>query len=202
MKPTTSTSHAATGDSGTLSSADSAKPPLPTTDGNSVFDSPTQTGESPVPQKTSFKDLKIDGYEIVGVIGQGGMGAVLEARQISLSRRTAIKVLMPELASRSDIVERFDREAATLARLMHPNIVTILERGRSGEHDYFIMEFVEGPDSGAPRDLRQLIHSRRLDERTTQCLMGQIAGALGFAGTGCDDRSVLVGRCAAEPAVW
>jgi len=181
VKPTTSTSHAAPGESGALSSVDAVKPLLPTTDGNSVFDSPTPTGESPVPHATSFKDLKIDGYEIIGMIGQGGMGAVLEARQISLSRRTAIKVLMPELASRSDIVERFDREAATLARLMHPNIVTILERGRSGEHDYFIMEFVEGPDGGAPRDLRQLIRSHGLDERATQRLMCQIAGALGFA---------------------
>ena len=104
----------------------SEKPSLPSTDRSGMFDSPTMAVAAPVSHEFASADLKVVGFEILGLIGQGGMGAVFEARQISLSRRVAIKVLAPELASRSDIVERFDREAATLARLTHPNIVTIL----------------------------------------------------------------------------
>lgn len=177
-KPST---HEVSGESDARSSMISEKPSLPSTDRSGMFDSPTMAVAAPVSHEFASADLKVVGFEILGLIGQGGMGAVFEARQISLSRRVAIKVLAPELASRSDIVERFDREAATLARLTHPNIVTILERGRSDEHYYFIMEFVEGPVKGIPRDLRQLIGSHELDERSTQRRICQVSDALAFA---------------------
>lgn len=123
----------------------------------------------------------IEGFEILGRVGRGGMGEVLEARQISLQRKVAIKVLAAELVNRPGALDRFDREAATLARLMHPNIVTIFERGRSGEQVYFIMEFVEGGADGRPRDLRRLLEEGLLEERVVRKLMLQVADALEFA---------------------
>jgi hypothetical protein len=69
----------------------------------------------------------------------------------------AIKFLMPTLADSPEFVERFQREAAVLARLSHPNIVTIYERGATGAGVYFIMEYVEGPGGGAPVDLRSVL---------------------------------------------
>lgn len=153
--------------------------------------SPSETRREPVFPSSTFVSAeptsrcdpspRIDGYEIIGRIGRGGMGEVLEARQISLNRKVAIKILFPELAADPGIIERFDREAATLARLMHPNIVTIFERGRSGSLLYFIMEYVEGGEDGRPRDLRQLLQRGAVDEATVKKLLLQVADALEFA---------------------
>ena len=152
-----------------------------TTDRSGLFNSQTVVGPAASDSSFMLSDLTIDGFEIIGQIGEGGMGAVLEARQTSLNRRVAVKVLSPQLASRGDIVERFDREAATLARLIHPNIVTILERGKCGRHYYFIMEFVEGPFDGVPCDLRQLIELEKLDQASVKRRIIQVADALAFA---------------------
>ncbi|MFM7166650.1 MAG: protein kinase domain-containing protein [Planctomycetaceae bacterium] len=126
-------------------------------------------------------DVRIAGYELVDVLGRGGMGVVYEGRQISLGRRVAIKFLMPTLADSPEFVERFQREAAVLARVSHPNVVTIYERGTTGAGVYFIMEYVEGPGGGAPVDLRSVLRSRRLSEDEVLRLGVQIVRALGFA---------------------
>jgi serine/threonine protein kinase len=152
-----------------------------TTDRSGLFNSQTLAGPAASDNALMLSDLTIAGFEIIGQTGEGGMGAVLEARQTSLNRRVAVKVLSPHLALRGDIVERFDREAATLARLTHPNIVTILERGQCGKHYYFIMEFVEGPFDGIPCDLRQLIGSEKLDQAAVKRRIIQVADALAFA---------------------
>ncbi|HND51577.1 MAG TPA: protein kinase [Pirellulaceae bacterium] len=125
--------------------------------------------------------LSIPGYEVSRLIGQGGMGLVLEGRQLSLGRRVAIKVLAPALARDSRFVERFEREAAALAQLSHPNIVTIFERGRSGESVYFIMEYVEGPSGGPPTDLRAVMTRRRPTVAEVKQFLLEIAGALAYA---------------------
>lgn len=127
------------------------------------------------------KAAQIAGYEVMGVLGRGGMGLVYEGRQISLGRRVAIKFLMPTLADSPEFVERFNREASVLARLSHPNIVTIYERGTTGAGVYFIMEYVEGPGGGAPEDLRAVLRSRRLSEAEVIRLSLQVVRALGFA---------------------
>ncbi|HND53897.1 MAG TPA: protein kinase, partial [Pirellulaceae bacterium] len=125
--------------------------------------------------------LTIPGYEVSRLIGQGGMGLVLEGRQLSLGRRVAIKVLAPALARDARFVERFEREAAALAQLSHPNIVKIFERGRSDESVFFIMEYVEGPSGGPPTDLRAVMTRGRPTVAEVKQLLLQVAGALAHA---------------------
>jgi hypothetical protein len=113
--------------------------------------------------------------EIVRLIGQGGMGAVYEARQLSLDRRVALKVLPPEVAAEPAFAERFERESRTLARLDHPGIVTVHDSGRAGEFYYFVMEFVDGTH------LRDLVAARRLSPREALGIVPQICDALQYA---------------------
>ncbi|HBJ34867.1 MAG TPA: hypothetical protein DDZ51_08910, partial [Planctomycetaceae bacterium] len=147
-----------------------------------VFDEDTRVpGYSRDPLRAQPINLRIAGYEILGMIGQGGMGTVIEARQVSLGRRVAVKVLSPALARDEHFVERFEREAAALASLSHPNIVTILERGRAADSVYFIMEYVEGLAGGTPTDLRGILNERRLEAAEVKHFCMQIAGALAYA---------------------
>src|SRR5690606_21498594 len=94
----------------------------------------------------------IDGrYEVQGLLGEGGMGRVYLVRHVSLGKRMAMKVLRPELAGDSVVVDRFVREAQASSAIGHTNIVDVSDFGRlaSGEV-YFVMEHLEG-DSLAAR---------------------------------------------------
>src|SRR6516164_1881366 len=71
--------------------------------------------------------------DIVKLLGQGGMGAVYQARQPGLDRLVAVKVLPPEAGRDPTFAERFTREARALARLNHPNIVAVYDFGRAGD---------------------------------------------------------------------
>ena len=82
--------------------------------------------------------------EILRLLGAGGMGAVYQARQPALDRFVALKVLPAEADGGANFSERFNREARALARLSHPNIVTVHEFGQAGRLHYFLMEFVDG----------------------------------------------------------
>ncbi len=84
------------------------------------------------------------GYEILGVLGQGGMGIVYKARHIDLGRIVALKTLSPKLADDAEFCVRFGREAKALAALDHPNIVKIFDSGREGSICFLVMEFVDG----------------------------------------------------------
>ncbi len=87
------------------------------------------------------------GYEMLALLGRGGMGAVYRARQLSLARLVAIKILPLELSLRAEFAERFRREAQALARLAHPHIVGIYDFGQTQDgHFFFVMELVEGSD--------------------------------------------------------
>lgn len=88
--------------------------------------------------------VTIPGYELLSVIGRGGMGEVWRAQQKSLGRTVAIKLLPPKLAEDPEFVARFDKEAAALAAVSHPNVVQIFDRGVESNHYYFVMELVEG----------------------------------------------------------
>jgi predicted Ser/Thr protein kinase len=113
--------------------------------------------------------------EILELIGAGGMGAVYKALQKKLDRPVALKILPLETAHDPAFAERFAREARALARLNHPNIVTVYDFGQSGPFYYFIMEFVEGAN------LRQLIQDKTLEPRQALELVMQICTALQFA---------------------
>src|ERR1700690_3269804 len=82
--------------------------------------------------------------EITELLGRGGMGAVYKARQKNLDRLVALKILPPEIGQSPTFSERFAREAQAMARLNHPNIVTLHEFGQRGNLFFFIMEFVDG----------------------------------------------------------
>ena len=91
--------------------------------------------------------LNIPGYEIIRPIGQGGMGEVYLARQLSLGRPVAVKIL--SLVSRSDPVEqiaRFRREAELMARVHHANVVQVHDSGTVDGRPYLVMEYIEGGD--------------------------------------------------------
>lgn len=86
----------------------------------------------------------IDGFEILSILGQGGMGVVYKARQHSLDRHVALKVIHENLLANRVAIHRFEREAMAAARLMHPNIVAIYQAGKAGNHHYLAMEYVAG----------------------------------------------------------
>jgi serine/threonine protein kinase len=86
----------------------------------------------------------IGNYKIVAKLGEGGMGAVYKGVDMMLEREVAIKALRPELASQTQVVERFRSEAVTLAKLNHPNIATLYSFFRQGDEFYMVLEFVRG----------------------------------------------------------
>src|SRR6202158_892292 len=83
-------------------------------------------------------------YEILSAIGAGGMGEVYKARDTRLDRIVAIKVLPTHLADRSELRERFEREAKTIASLNHPHICVLHDIGQQDGIDYLVMEYLEG----------------------------------------------------------
>jgi eukaryotic-like serine/threonine-protein kinase len=83
-------------------------------------------------------------YEILSAIGAGGMGEVYRARDTRLDRIVAIKVLPDHAAARSELRERFEREARTVASLNHPHICTLFDIGHQDGIDYLVMEYLEG----------------------------------------------------------
>jgi serine/threonine protein kinase len=116
--------------------------------------------------------------EILELVGQGGMGAVYRARQPALDRLVAVKVLPPEVARDPAFAERFSREARSLARFNHPNIVTVYDFGQTGGLYYIIMEFVAG------KSLRQLLRAGALSEAQVLRIVMQVCDALQYAHDG------------------
>ncbi len=113
--------------------------------------------------------------EILGFIGQGGMGAVYRARQKTLDRIVAVKILPPGIGKDPAFANRFTREAKALARLNHPAIVTLYEFGQADGLFFFLMEFVDGVN------LRHLLEAGRLSPREALAIVPQICDALQYA---------------------
>jgi serine/threonine protein kinase len=112
-------------------------------------------------------------YEVVDVLGRGGMATVYRAHQESLGRWVALKVLAPELAADPEFVERFRREASTAANLEHVNIVPIYDVGECDGWQYIAMRFVAGGTLG-----QLLARSPILPIDSILVLLSQLAGAL------------------------
>ncbi|MHC4229850.1 MAG: protein kinase domain-containing protein [Planctomycetota bacterium] len=87
---------------------------------------------------------QIPGYQLLGRLGAGAMATVYKARQLSLDRLVAVKILPKKFSKNPEFVERFYAEGRAAAKLNHPNIVAALDVGRHGDAHYFIMEYVEG----------------------------------------------------------
>lgn len=114
--------------------------------------------------------------EVLEMIGRGGMGAVFRARQTKLGRLVALKVIPADSdGAGAAFAERFEREGRLLARLHHPNIVTIYDSGRAGRFFYLLMEHVDGVN------LRQAMRSGGFAPPQALSLVPQICDALQYA---------------------
>jgi WD40 repeat protein len=96
---------------------------------------------------------RVPGYELLRVLGHGGMGVVYLARHVALNRPVALKMLS-DMRATPEQVARFRGEAEALARLQHPNVVPIYDVGEFEGHPYFTMEYVAGPSLAALLDGR------------------------------------------------
>lgn len=115
-------------------------------------------------------------YELEELTGSGGMSRVYVARDRQLGRRVAVKILHERLSDDSEYVDRFRREARAVARLNHPHIVTVIDRGESDGRQYIVFEHVEG------ENLKELVaRTGPLPVRRAIDLAIQIARALSFA---------------------
>jgi serine/threonine-protein kinase len=118
----------------------------------------------------------VSGYKILTKIGQGAMGSIYKALQISMDRIVAIKCLSPKYSQNEKFRERFLREARAVARLNHPNIIQGIDVGESSGVHYFAMEYIDGPTVG-----ELLKRGGALDEKRALNIVTQIARALHHA---------------------
>lgn len=120
--------------------------------------------------------LEIPGYQILQKLGKGSMGVVYKARQTSVDRIVAVKVLLDSLSQNREFVGRFQREAKIAAKLSHNNIVNAIDAGQAGTHQYFVMEYVEGVT------IKDLLDKGKVyDERGAVEIVIKIADALKHA---------------------
>src|SRR6266496_4181116 len=83
-------------------------------------------------------------YEVQELVGRGGMSSVFKAHDTLLERNVALKILHERHLADDEYVERFRREARTVAQLSHPNIVTVIDRGETEGRPFIVFEFIEG----------------------------------------------------------
>ena len=108
-------------------------------------------------------------YQLLEQIGQGGMGQVYKARDSQLGRIVAIKFLPKQLAESSENLKRFQREAATLSRVSHPNVCIVYDVGHSDRGPYIVMEYVRGQSLSAILDTSRLTIEQSLDAMLQIC---------------------------------
>lgn len=138
-----------------------------------LFTGGTPAAEPPLPPERiapHFPQL-----EILECLGRGGMGVVYKARQKSLNRLVALKLVAPERVSDARFAERFTREAHALAALNHPHIVTVYDFGQAGGFYFLLMEFVDGVN------LRQLLGARKLTPEEGLTIVPPLCEALQYA---------------------
>ena len=129
------------------------------------------------PPSVEALDAVLDSYELIEILGRGGMGAVYKARQTSLDRVTAIKVLPDfEDSDGYHFAERFQREAKAMGRLTHPNIISVYDFGSTKDGLlYIVMEFVDGVD------LNELLKAGGVTTEHLYSWIPQICDALQYA---------------------
>ena len=113
--------------------------------------------------------------EVISLLGAGGMGAVYKARQKGLDRLVALKILPEEFGHDVKFALRFTREARTLAKLNHPNIVSVHEFGNVDDVYYFLMEFVDGST------LRDVVRAGQLEPEHALTIVPHLCDALQYA---------------------
>jgi predicted Ser/Thr protein kinase len=133
---------------------------------------PLDLGEAPTLERVAAAFPQL---EVLELVGRGGMGFVFKARQPSLDRMVALKLLPDRLGRDPEFAERFNREGRFLARLNHPNIVSVHDFGRTAEFYFLTMEFVDGVN------LRQAMQAGRFSPAEALAIVPQICGALQYA---------------------
>lgn len=123
-----------------------------------------------------MKKLEIPGYQILSKIGKGSMGIVYKAKQASVDRIVAVKILLDSLAKNKEFIKRFEREAKIAAKLAHNNIVNAIDAGQVDGHHFFVMEYVEG---ATIKD--ELEQGKVFDEKVAIRVMLAVADALKHA---------------------
>jgi serine/threonine protein kinase len=136
---------------------------------------PSAQQELPLPEELTAL-LPGGAYQVEGFLGQGGMGAVYKGTQIRLRRPVAIKIMRRDLGRDYDFEARFEREAQAMAKLNHPNIVSVIDFGEAGpDYLYIVMELVDGAD------LMNVIRGGQMTQEMALSLLPQICDALQFA---------------------
>ena len=105
---------------------------------------------NPVDPVSLSPGVHLGAYEIVALVGAGGMGEVYRARDTRLDRTVAIKVLPPALAADPLLRERFEREARAISSLNHPHICALYDIGHQDGVGYLVLEYLEGRDARGP----------------------------------------------------
>lgn len=139
-------------------------------DGTTVVTGQAYSGSAPT------TDEQIPGYEVLGVLGKGACGVVFRAKQLKLDRVVALKMVLSGHKPAEAMLARFDKEAVSLAKLQHPNIVGVHDCGHHNGQPFFAMELLEGEDLGARID-----RAGPLDEFTAWHIARQTASALAHA---------------------
>jgi eukaryotic-like serine/threonine-protein kinase len=117
-----------------------------------------------------------DRYEVEELVGHGGMSSVYKAKDSLLERHVALKVLHEQYSSDDEFVERFKREARSVAQLQHPNIVTVIDRGEENGRQFIVFEYIDG------ENLKEhVVRKGRLDVREALEIASEVARGLAFA---------------------
>ena len=139
---------------------------------------PTTAQQSESPGRGALEPgvaKKFPHLEILHLVARGGMGDVYCARQKSLNRLVALKIIRPDVQAAQGFADRFVREAQALAKLSHQNIVTVYDFGQTDGVYYFIMEYIDGIN------LRQMLRAGKLGPRQALEIVPAVCDALQFA---------------------
>ena len=130
---------------------------------------------SPAKSPTQIPQATLTGYEILGILGRGGMGVVYKARQVGLNRLVALKMILSGAHASSEELSRFRTEAEAVARLRHPNIVQIFDIGERDGRPFFALEYCEGGS------LQQKLDGTPMEPRLAAALLATLASAIDHA---------------------
>jgi predicted Ser/Thr protein kinase len=133
--------------------------------GSTLTGQPGRLGELP----------EIDGYELIRIVGRGGMGVVYHAKHIALNREVALKVILAGEHAVPEEHYRFLTEAEIVAKMQHPHIVSVYDLGNTKGRPYFTMEFVTGGN------LRKRVAAGMLNDRDAATMMLKLARATHYA---------------------
>jgi len=117
----------------------------------------------------------VGGCEIIEKIGEGGMGAIYRSRQLSLDRPVAFKVLSPKFANDATFVARFEREAKSIAKVNHPNILAVYDVGAAADVHYMIIELIDGHNLSEILDEKKIFPLEEATEIIVQAAQGVLA---------------------------